>query len=128
MMKICALCDAEITKNNYTREHVIPNAIGGRKKVKGFICKSCNSISGAEWDADLAKKLNPFSLFFRIQRKKGEVPALSFKTTGGEEYILNADGSMSLTKPVCSEQKHENGVKISIKARSKKEIKKCGKE
>ena len=127
MMKICALCDAEITKNNDTKEHVIPNAIGGRKKIKGFICKSCNSKSGAEWDADLANKLNPFSLSFRIQREQGEVPAQSFNTTGGEEYILNADGSKSLTKPVYSEQKYENGVKISIKARSEKELKKMRK-
>ena len=89
-MKICALCDAEITKNNDTREHLIPNAIGGRKKVKGFICNSCNNKSGAEWDADLANKLNPLSLFFRIQREQGEVPPQSFSTTGGEEYTLNA--------------------------------------
>ena len=120
-MKLCALCDMEITRY---KEHVIPNAIGGRKKVKGFICKSCNSKSGAEWDSDLANKLHPFSLYFRIQREKGEVPAQSFNTTGGEEYILHADGSKSLLKPVYSEQKYENGVKISIKARSDKERKK----
>ncbi len=126
-MKICALCDTEITRNNDTKEHVIPNAIGGRKKIKGFICKNCNSKSGAEWDADLANKLNPLSLIFRIQREKGEVPAQSFKTTGGEEYILNTDGSMSLTKPVCSEQKYENGAEIGIQARSEKELKKMRK-
>ncbi len=45
-------------------------------------------------------------------------------TTGDEEYILNADGSKSLTKPAYSEQKYENGVKISIEARSEKELKK----
>ena len=123
-MKVCALCDTKITKNNDTREHLIPNAIGGRKKVKGFICRSCNSISGAEWDSDLANKLNPFSLFFRIQREKGKVPAQSFNTTGGKEYTLNADGSKSPTKPMYSVQKYENGAKIYIEARSEKELKK----
>ena len=27
----CALCDVEITDTNDTKEHLIPNAIGGRK-------------------------------------------------------------------------------------------------
>lgn len=38
---LCALCDTEITIDNDTREHVIPNAIGGRKKISGFICENC---------------------------------------------------------------------------------------
>lgn len=28
----CALCDTVITNENNTEEHVIPNAIGGKKK------------------------------------------------------------------------------------------------
>jgi len=47
----CALCDIKITKDNDTKEHIIPNAIGGRKKITGFICKDCNLRSGDEWES-----------------------------------------------------------------------------
>ena len=60
----CALCDIIITNENDTKEHIVPNAIGGRKKIKGFICRACNSTSGDSWDKELAKQLNPLSLFF----------------------------------------------------------------
>ena len=75
---ICALCDMEITEKNDTKEHLIPNAIGGRKKIKGFICNSCNKASGDNWDSELAKQLNPFSLFFGITRERGEAPSQLF--------------------------------------------------
>ncbi|GAL13836.1 hypothetical protein JCM19233_4843 [Vibrio astriarenae] len=74
----CALCDVEITEKNDTKEHLIPNAIGGRKKVKGFICENCNNASGDDWESELAKQLNPLSLFFGISRERGEAPPQLF--------------------------------------------------
>lgn len=54
--KECALCNSNITDKNDSNEHLIPNAIGGRKKITGFICSNCNSKSGEFWDAELALK------------------------------------------------------------------------
>lgn len=120
----CSLCDVEITEENDTREHVIPNAIGGRKKISGFICEKCNNESGDDWESDLAKQLNPLCLFFGISRDRGNVPSQQFETTGGEKVSLNADGTMDIAKPVYKEQKHEAGVNINISARSVKEAEK----
>jgi hypothetical protein len=120
----CALCDVEITDENDTNEHVIPNAIGGQKKLSGFICKPCNNQSGDEWESDLAKQLNPLCLFFGISRDRGDVPSQQFETTGGEKVSLNADGTMDIAKPVYKESQHEAGVNIHISARSTKEAKK----
>src|SRR5690606_38575799 len=92
----CALCDTEITEKNDTKEHLIPNAIGGRRKVKGFICKDCNSASGDAWESELAKQLNPLSLFFGIIRERGEAPSQLFETTGGDKLKLNLYGSMEI--------------------------------
>jgi transposase-like protein len=61
-MTFCALCHVELSEANYTREHIIPNAIGGRLKIADFICQSCNSTFGYLWDAELAKQLNWFSV------------------------------------------------------------------
>ena len=47
----CALCDAEITNANDSQEHIILNAIGGTRKVRGVYCVRCNSDSGSKWDS-----------------------------------------------------------------------------
>ncbi len=47
----CWLCDGQMTN---TREHVIPKSLGGKKTVDGFICRSCNSATGHNWDAAVA--------------------------------------------------------------------------
>jgi len=121
----CALCDVEITEKNDTNEHLIPNAIGGRKKVKGFICESCNNASGDDWESELAKQLNPLSLFFGISRERGDAPSQLFETTGGDKLKLNVDGSMDLEKPLYAESPLEqgSGVQIQIRARSIPEAK-----
>jgi hypothetical protein len=33
-----------------TREHIIPESMGGKKTVRGFICRDCNSRTGYTWD------------------------------------------------------------------------------
>lgn len=119
----CALCDVEITLENNTKEHVIPNAIGGRKKISGFICNACNNQSGDDWESDLASQLNPLSLFFGITRDRGEVPSQKFETTDGNKVVLNVDGAMDIAKPEYIESIHDAGVNISISARSMKEAK-----
>ncbi len=122
---ICVLCDKEITEENDTKEHLIPNAIGGRRKVKGFICESCNNTSGDDWESALAKQLNPLSLFFGISRERGEPPSQMFETTGGDKLKLNLHGSMDIEKPLYSETPLESGagVQIQITARSLPEAK-----
>ncbi len=65
----CTLCSCSLTADNNTEEHIIPNAIGGRKKVQGFICRTCNSESGSEWDNELARQLNPLSIHLGIRRQ-----------------------------------------------------------
>lgn len=119
--KECALCDIRITDENDSKEHVIPNAIGGRKKITGFICSDCNSKSGDIWESELAKQLNSLNLFFGISRERGSVPSQMMETTGGESYQLNSDGSMNILKPVYRETPLEAGVHININARSMQE-------
>ena len=123
-LKYCALCNVKITKQNDSKEHVIPNSIGGRKKITGFICNECNNNSGEDWESDLAKQLNPLSLFFGIHRERGDVPSQIFDTTGGEKLKLNVDGSMDIPKPKYNENPFETGIHININARSMKEAKK----
>ncbi|MGP5211574.1 HNH endonuclease [Psychrobacter alimentarius] len=122
--KQCLLCERNISTETDSREHIIPNSIGGRKKVSGFLCADCNSKSGDNWESELAKQMNPLSLFFRINRERGNAPSQKFKTISGEEWELNVDGSMNLPKPIFKKQQSEIGKKIHISARDMPEARK----
>ena len=116
-MGICALCDAPLTAENDSREHIILQALGGRRTVSGFICAPCNNTSGHTWDAALAKQLNPFSLLFHIDRQDGEPPAQVFQTTSGGTIRIAYDG-LQLPKPTIETTPNGAGVKIQVTART----------
>jgi 5-methylcytosine-specific restriction endonuclease McrA len=55
----CILCSVEITDENDSREHLIQHSIGGRKRIRGVLCNTCNSTAGDDWDAEFARQLQP---------------------------------------------------------------------
>jgi hypothetical protein len=116
-MDKCALCDTPLTAENDSREHIILNAIGGRRTVSGFICAPCNNTSGHTWDAALAKQLNAFSLFFHISRQDGEPPAQVFPTISGGAIRVAYDG-LELPKPSIEKTPHGAGARIQVAART----------
>ena len=71
-MKKCYICCEELTKDNDSVEHIIPNAIGGKLKSKELICKKCNSKLGYSMDNELAEQLEFFCNFLNIDRERGK--------------------------------------------------------
>ena len=61
-MRKCVLCDTELIGEAQSREHVIPESLGGRKRTSMALCRQCNSTTGHEWDAELERQLRGFSL------------------------------------------------------------------
>jgi hypothetical protein len=123
-LKKCALCPDVLTKENLTREHIIPNSIGGRRKTTGFICNKCNNDYGRKWEAVLSEQFLWFSLATGVKRERGNSPNLRIKTVAGDELLLRHDGTMAPANPTYLEQKEESGtVKIQIKVRTEEEAK-----
>ena len=118
----CTLCSCSLTADNNTEEHIILNAIGGRKKVLGFICQTCNSDTGLEWDDDLARQLNSLSIHLGIKRQRGQVPPQAFPTASGQNIRVNADGTMTHTKPEIKVTTEAEKTRINITARSRREL------
>jgi hypothetical protein len=81
MYSKCAICHCDLTKGRDSSEHVIPNAIGGRLKVRGFLCVECNSETGTKWDAVLAKQLNALCILLGVERESWHEVSLSFGDT-----------------------------------------------
>lgn len=105
----CAFCGVSLVGAERSKEHVIPNALGGRLKTATFICRSCNSSKGEAWDSELAMQLNWFGLGLGIERERGSPPAQWLKTVDGQQYKLLADGSF---QPKSSYQEEDvDGLK-----------------
>ena len=120
---MCAICSKPTDKENDTSEHIIPNAIGGRKKIRGFICRTCNSETGDKWDSELCGQLSHFSLLLQIKRDRGEVPHQIFNTADGRKIRHLPDGSFEHIKPTIDVVEQEFGAKVHILARNEKEAK-----
>ena len=120
---ICALCDDLITATNDSNEHVLPNAIGGFKTIKGFICDPCNKKSGDKWESALARQLNPLSVFFSIKRDSKNPPPTRVQSKSGESYDLHHDGKLTLAEHSYSKVSNELGVDINIEAKTTKQAK-----
>ena len=119
----CILCGNILTPVTASAEHIILNAIGGRRRVTGFMCRPCNSSSGAKWDAELASQLNPISLLLGIKRQRRDVPSQTFPTYKGGSVQLNADGKMTLGRPNIQKVQDGNTTILHVEARTRKELK-----
>jgi HNH endonuclease len=118
----CALCDISIVESNDSKEHLIPNAVGGKKKLRGVLCVTCNGDTGKNWDSELAAQLNPLSVLFNIRRDRGPVPPHVLETASGKAMRLHPDGSMSHHRPSYEEEHlSEKEVRITIAARTLQE-------
>src|ERR1700728_4612370 len=83
----CIVCDEAITELNDSDEHVVANAIGGRLKVSGVVCRICNPTTGRHWDSVLAEQLHPLSMMFAIKRERGAVPELESHHSAGRRNL-----------------------------------------
>lgn len=119
----CILCGRTLTSANSGKEHIIPNAIGGRKTVTEFICRSCNNETGTNWDAELARQLQPLSLLLEIKRQRGSVKDLVLPTSSGGKIRLHSDGKMTLAIPSNEETSDGNVTHLRVSAGSRKELK-----
>lgn len=118
--KICWLCSSSLADS---KEHLIPQGIGGRKEVKDFSCIKCNTNSGKTWDSKIVKQLKFFShsLSIKRQRNKDKKNPIKITTSEGDDLELNSDGTLSL--PFKYENYHNpDGTRtINITVRNKKE-------
>ena len=123
MTKLCALCQTLLTRDNNTREHVIPNALGGRKKVRNFICKRCNDKTGEKWDSEITIQLQALCTMLNIARERGDNQSLSVETVSRRKLTWNPDGSLTIARPTLDRRTNNGRTHVAIQARSMDELK-----
>lgn len=124
MTKLCALCQTPLTEANSTEEHIIPNAIGGRKTVRDFICRSCNSKTGHEWDSELTRQLQPFSTMLGIKRESGDLQPVPMRGADNKEFALSSDASITIPHTIRSKHFFAGKTHVNYEVKSKSEARK----
>ena len=84
----CYYCANEITPENKSKEHIIPDALGGRLSSSNLLCKSCNDRLGDTIDAELFKQLGFVADIIGVERDR--------KKSNKTVKMLDKSG-----KPVC---------------------------
>jgi hypothetical protein len=88
-MPTCYVCQTAITPDNFSDEHIIPNAIGGRLQSKDLLCRDCNSKFGSDCDRELVEQLSIVTSFLQVKKHRGEInPIKGGETASGEKYTL----------------------------------------
>lgn len=123
-MADCYICNAEITDENQSKEHIFLNAIGGKLKSYKLLCRHCNSKIGHDADGELAKQFQFMSGYLQVKRDKGKTPV----TKGGKlkdgTGIELVDGiTPKLAQAVFKATVTENGINYHLVAREEKEMK-----
>jgi len=114
-MSKCLVCATEITAANDSNEHIIPNSIGGKLVIKGFLCRKCNSETGDKWDTEISKQLNLFCLLLGgVNRDRGFTPNELFNTISGREVRLANEGVMSIARPQYTTEEIDKKVHFSF--------------
>jgi hypothetical protein len=117
----CVLCDTEITNTNDSQEHLILNAIGGTRKVRGVYCVRCNSDSGSRWDSDAVRQLEFLASHLGIVRERGNGRAVDLVTLSGRAVRKRPDGRLSFPRSKPSITPKGEGVEIRIQATTRAE-------
>lgn len=97
----CYICKCELTKENFSKEHIIPNAIGGRLTSSNILCKICNNNFGKDIDNILTKQFKVLSNLLDIKRERGKNQDIKVYNDQNIEFKFPADISKSpkLSKP-----------------------------
>ena len=123
-VRSCWICNRTFSGAIESEEHLIPNAIGGRKTVHYFICSDCNNGTGERWDSALADQLNYFGILFDIKRQRGKVPSMRLKTAGGKIVEVLPGNRRVVGEPLHQVSHEGNTTTIYMRDRSVRNIRK----
>ena len=90
----CRGCDKNISEENDSEAHIIPNALGGRLAPKGIICRTCNSVLDRLADNALIEAFGAWPTLLNIPRQRGSNPRKTIESRKANKVQLSSDGSL----------------------------------
>jgi len=103
----CYLCPVEINEINKTKEHIIPNSIGGRLKSERIICVNCNSKYGHT--LDLVFEKIPLTTLLDIKKERGNTQKVEGITQSGQKILIDSNLNPEIEKLLVT---YEDGNRV----------------
>ncbi|HEX4044075.1 MAG TPA: HNH endonuclease [Gammaproteobacteria bacterium] len=123
-MRQCIFCD-NILSLETKPEHILMNALGGRKTLKNTTCSEHNEIYGGTIDSALAKQVEVIRHLLQLESGSGKSPPMLRAVKSGKDKLnLNSDGTIKLIMKPFTINKNDDGTfDIQINCRTIEELK-----
>jgi hypothetical protein len=122
---ICIFCDNELGPDTKP-EHILLNALGGRKTTHRVICSKHNNDFGGGIDDALADQVEVLRNHLQLESGTGKPPpALKNLQAGSERINIGSDGRPQLVKPAFTVTDLPDGkAEVEIHARTPEDLEK----
>jgi hypothetical protein len=115
----CIFCENELTESTKP-EHILLNALGGRKTTRRVDCSSCNGTFGSTIDDEVGKQVAILRNMLQLESGTGSEPPMLRKLQSGSDVInLTNDGTPELVaKPFLVRKFDDGRFELQITAKS----------
>jgi HNH endonuclease len=120
----CRGCGVTITPANDSKAHILPNALGGRLKPEGILCRACNSELDRLADNALVNAFGAWPTMLNIPRDhRKHFPKIVLSETG-RRVRVTTDGPYTAVDVIYEKAPLESGdTRLSISVPDKKKAK-----
>lgn len=121
-MAKCIFCDNDLTENTKP-EHILLNALGGRKTTKRVDCSACNGTFGSTIDNEVGKQVAVLRNMLQLDSGTGGAPPMLRKIQSGGDIInLKNDGTPELVTKPFSVRNEDGRFQLQITTKSVEEV------
>jgi HNH endonuclease len=108
-MAKCIFCENELTGDTKP-EHILLNALGGRKTTKHVDCSACNGTFGSTIDDEVGQQAAVLRNMLQLDSGAGRAPPMLRNVQSGADIInLKNDGTPELVTKPFTVRKFEDG-------------------
>ncbi|WP_293824687.1 HNH endonuclease [uncultured Brevundimonas sp.] len=120
-MTQCIFCETVLTPSTKP-EHILLNALGGRKTTRSAICSDHNNDFGATIDKAITAQVASFRNLLQLDSGTGKPPpGLQTQNMDGERLVIRPDGVPELVQKPFVATRRADGAGFDIKINVKDE-------
>jgi hypothetical protein len=119
----CIFCENDLTPDTKA-EHILLNALGGRKKTRKVDCTACNGLFGSTIDKEVAEQVVVIRNMLHLDSGTGQLPPMLKDIQAGKDVIrLSKAGQPELVaKPFKIDKREDGSFDLRVVGKSPEDI------
>ncbi len=124
MNESCIFCNTQLVENIRSKEHIIPQCMGGKLWSRDLVCKDCNNKFGTEFDEALIKRFCLIMYPLRLYNDDIKIKDVEVEFEG-IKYLFTEEGiKLKDPKPIYDENGVWKGMAYPSDEAMRKDLKK----